>query len=729
MKFQCIFLQIDYEMISGKIVLTTISLLLALQSSGQVVQEQSGSIVWDLGPEHPRIDLAYGTKGINSAGYEDTAPVITNNYPDVLLVKVEFELIDFCGESQTYTVTAELSWREKYAPNPFMDGFQFDTPCAETKTYGSAKKFKTGIQRVGYNVVTLRNLTEEKQKAAEAKAQKEIELAQQREAEKKEASEKASVIEAEQTSAGQAATNDAANNSTGAVNNADKPAYGRGDDGKYYQKQSDGRYQEISYNEYLALKNNDHRKGDAETVQKGPTVEEINAQLAQQRKDYEETTASENEAIGEVTDLATGLVGDLMQDAARRRYAEISAYVKYSEAAKNGDVDAMAWMAQWEANNKDPKRANEWLVKAANGGNVWAIETVIRCLKKGSPKYRIAQDKYEAKNWEAKLRGEETPVSKYNRAYSYYKNKDYSAAFVLFKALADEGDSDAQNHVGYMYSNGYGTERDLTKATEYFDRSAKGGCVNGMSNLADAYWKGEGVEQDGRLAVKWFNKAADEGLNQALNSLGVVYLMGEAIEKDTARAMHYLKLAVEKNVPDAMITLSTIYQGHYNFPPDPAKAAHWLKRAAALNSPLAYHALGRLYSDGIHFPKDIKAATAYFQKASDSGLLASTISIAIVYYNEGDHTSALPILRKVSESSDGEFEYQAMYILGLMYYNGEAVERDYATAVEWWKKSADGGYITAMTDLADCYEEGTGIAKDQAEAKRWREKAEAAGGK
>lgn len=108
--------------VSLVVLLLTVSPLLS-----QSVDEKSGSIVWDLAPTDPRITLRYGTKGINVGGYEDTAPVIMNNFGDVLLVKVEFTLTDFCGESRVFTVSKRIKGRETWAPNPFMEGNIFNT--------------------------------------------------------------------------------------------------------------------------------------------------------------------------------------------------------------------------------------------------------------------------------------------------------------------------------------------------------------------------------------------------------------------------------------------------------------------------------------------------------------------------------------------------------------------------------------------------------------------------
>ena len=58
-----------------------------------------------------------------------------------------------------------------------------------------------------------------------------------------------------------------------------------------------------------------------------------------------------------------------------------------------------------------------------------------------------------------------------------------------------------------------------------------------------------------------------------------------------------------------------------------------------------------------------------------------------------------------------------------MYRNGEGVERDYAKAVEWYEKSAEGGDTVAMICLGDLYENGGyGVEQDYEKAEEWYRK-------
>lgn len=154
--------------------LLAMSLISALY--GQNHSETTGDIIWSLGPEDPRIDLRFGTKGLNIGGSEMAACIIKNNFQEELLLKLRFTITDFCGQRKVFTTPeVKLASHATYAPNPFFEGFTYDTGCKESAEYGRSKKSKTKIQRVDFETVFIRDLTAEKKKAEAERMRKEAE--------------------------------------------------------------------------------------------------------------------------------------------------------------------------------------------------------------------------------------------------------------------------------------------------------------------------------------------------------------------------------------------------------------------------------------------------------------------------------------------------------------------------------------------------------------------------
>lgn len=66
---------------------------------------------------------------------------------------------------------------------------------------------------------------------------------------------------------------------------------------------------------------------------------------------------------------------------------------------------------------------------------------------------------------------------------------------------------------------------------------------------------------------------------------------------------------------------------------------------------------------------------------------------------------------------------KAQYELGVCYFSGEAINKDYNVAIRWFRKAAEQGYAKAQCELGDCYFNGIGVSTDQSEAFRWYKKA------
>jgi TPR repeat protein len=90
----------------------------------------------------------------------------------------------------------------------------------------------------------------------------------------------------------------------------------------------------------------------------------------------------------------------------------------------------------------------------------------------------------------------------------------------------------------------------------------------------------------------------------------------------------------------------------------------------------------------------------------DEGLAAS---------KAGDHARAFEELMPLAEGGHGS----AQSMIGVMYYNGEGVEQDYAAAAVWLNLAANQGYSVAQYNLGVMYDSGQGVEQDFAEAFKW----------
>ena len=94
--------------------------------------------------------------------------------------------------------------------------------------------------------------------------------------------------------------------------------------------------------------------------------------------------------------------------------------------------------------------------------------------------------------------------------------QDYEQAFAWYSKSAEQGDSEAQVNVGYMYENGLGTKKNMKEAFNYAQLAAESDHVVGQFNLAEFYRDGSDfVTQDLEVALHWFSLSADQGDEEA----------------------------------------------------------------------------------------------------------------------------------------------------------------------------------------------------------------------
>jgi TPR repeat protein len=81
--------------------------------------------------------------------------------------------------------------------------------------------------------------------------------------------------------------------------------------------------------------------------------------------------------------------------------------------------------------------------------------------------------------------------------------------------------------------------------------------------------------------------------------------------------------------------------------------------------------------------------------------------------------SAVQWYSKAAQQGDAS----AQYNLGLMYANGQGVSKDYAIAAKWYRKAAEQGLPEAMFNLGVAYLNGAGVQRSDKAAAGWYYKA------
>lgn len=99
--------------------------------------------------------------------------------------------------------------------------------------------------------------------------------------------------------------------------------------------------------------------------------------------------------------------------------------------------------------------------------------------------------------------------------------------------------------------------------------------------------------------------------------------------------------------------------------------------------------------------------------------LSAARDAGITAYKNNEFETALRELSPDAKSGD----VKAQYYMGLLFANGYGVEKDPATAAQWFTKAAEQGNPEAQFRLGHLYRRGAGVPQDDAKAVAWWQKA------
>lgn len=132
-------------------------------------------------------------------------------------------------------------------------------------------------------------------------------------------------------------------------------------------------------------------------------------------------------------------------------------------------------------------------------------------------------------------------------------------ALKQLKKAAEQGETNFQNALGYMYQNGLGGPVNKIEAIKWYMLSAKSDYVTAQFNLAMCYAEGDGVPRDAKTAFRWCLKAAQHGFYPAQYQLGVFYFDGFGVPENKKTARKWLLKSAGQGNQTAQSFLETCF--------------------------------------------------------------------------------------------------------------------------------------------------------------------------
>ena len=175
---------------------------------------------------------------------------------------------------------------------------------------------------------------------------------------------------------------------------------------------------------------------------------------------------------------------------------------------------------------------------------------------------------------------------------------------------AVEGDSEAQNCLGYCYYHGFGCQKNYAEALEYWQKASNQNNRRAFYNLGAYYIKQKQKDKD--LTVTFFEKSAVMGYSKAITALGHLYQYGIFVEEDIQKAVKYYERAVNLGEPRAMVNIGKLYMNGIAVKKDRKKAFGFYKQAAEMKHPIGLLMMGNCIENGLGTEKDLNKSIAYY---------------------------------------------------------------------------------------------------------------------
>ena len=206
----------------------------------------------------------------------------------------------------------------------------------------------------------------------------------------------------------------------------------------------------------------------------------------------------------------------------------------------------------------------------------------------------------------------------YHKGFKAYRSGDYVTARQELTPLAEQGDDEAQLHLGLLYRDGLGVMPDHREAEKWLQRSAEQENVNARIALGSLYADRQGLIQNDVLALLWFNFAVAQGSQEAallredlLRRMTPAQIMEAQrlgreykTEKDYINMVRDLKPQALSGDASAQMKLGTLYYRGQGVSRDYAEAARLFLLAAQKGDPYAQSNLGYMYELGEGIPQD-----------------------------------------------------------------------------------------------------------------------------
>ncbi|MDF2542231.1 MAG: hypothetical protein K0S47_1949 [Herbinix sp.] len=402
----------------------------------------------------------------------------------------------------------------------------------------------------------------------------------------------------------------------------------------------------------------------------------------------------------------------------------------FNQASEHGDTEAQKRLADiyedkyGTYNTKDIKKAIEFLKMSAIGGNKYAQHDLAEKYYYGTG---VERDYVEAIKWFT------AAAEKYDYNAMVHLGDLYLKDRLSFISREDAAHwykgacvyTDEKFKYGITVVYDMSSEKSITKC--YVDEALRGYNERvAYRRIAQQTFKylydfdNEYTSKDIGIRVKELELNAENGKIEAQRITAAIYLFGYNVKQDINKAVYWFSKAAVKEDTSSIMQLAYLYESIT--PPDYRNAAKWYEEAVKLGEPKGLKVPEIHIAECYEKVGDLDKAFQWFLRASKEGVI--TIQLA-EYYRKGngtkrDYGKATEIYRKLIEKQSDKEAYRE---LGLMYYEGLGVQKNYKEAAELLELGKLDEDPEVLYVLGDIYISGKEMKKDYRKASDYFRKA------
>ena len=383
----------------------------------------------------------------------------------------------------------------------------------------------------------------------------------------------------------------------------------------------------------------------------------------------------------------------------------------YIKAAERNDIDAIHDVIRFL--EKDPDRKKElfsWCQRGAQLNNG-------KCICKLGKLYFYGMgtemDEFKAMNCFRKAETMEIPEAYYFLGLAYYEAKgvvspNIQKAEEYFRKAAEAGYSDAIKAIAELYMQS-GQENGYEKAIEYLKTIAEGEhadiAYEGLMRIAVEQMNAQDYDdpQNSELyqkALRFETSGKEAGMTESLSKAfldrGINLYNIEKYES----AIAPLLLAAQMGESEAATHLGDLYFYGHGVDTDYEQSYYWFAKAAQSNNAYAQYSIAFMYIKGQFVEKDDTQVIKWMKLAAENGYTEAQKNMGEYYYYGSfgcrrDMKEAIKWYEMGAKSN----EPTCVFTLGLIYEEGDGVQKNILKAADWYQKGAQAGIPSCLYNL------------------------------